>query len=51
MMGLIETDVVRAPLLPLDDASRSALSQILRGLGLVEATGGRIAERSTEAVA
>ncbi|MDQ6795266.1 MAG: 4-hydroxy-tetrahydrodipicolinate synthase [Chloroflexota bacterium] len=51
MMGLVETDVVRAPLLPLDDASRSALSQILRGLGLVEATGGRIAERSTEAVA
>jgi 4-hydroxy-tetrahydrodipicolinate synthase len=51
MMGLVETDVVRAPLLPLDDASRSALSQILRGLGLVEAAGGRIAARSTEAVA
>jgi 4-hydroxy-tetrahydrodipicolinate synthase len=51
MMGLVETDVVRAPLLPLDDASRSALSLILRGLGLVEATGGRIAVRSTEAVA
>jgi 4-hydroxy-tetrahydrodipicolinate synthase len=51
MMGLVETDVVRAPLLPLDDASRSGLSLILRGLGLVEATGGRIAARSTEAVA
>ena len=51
MMGLVETDMVRAPLLPLDDASRSALSLILRGLGLVEATGGRIAARSTEAVA
>ena len=51
MMGLVETDVVRAPLLALDDASRSALSQILRGLGLVEVTGGRIAARSTEAVA
>jgi 4-hydroxy-tetrahydrodipicolinate synthase len=51
MMGLVESDMVRAPLLPLDDASRSALSVILRGLGLVEATGGRIAARSTEAVA
>jgi 4-hydroxy-tetrahydrodipicolinate synthase len=46
LMGLLETDAVRAPLLPLDDDARSALAAILRTLGLVEASGGRIGERA-----
>ncbi len=46
LMGLLETDAVRAPLLPLDDDARSALAAILRRLGLVEASGGRIGERA-----
>jgi 4-hydroxy-tetrahydrodipicolinate synthase len=51
LMGLLDDDVVRAPLLPLDDETRSALALTLRGLGLVEATGGRIGETAREAVA
>ena len=53
LMGLLETDMVRAPLLPLDEPGRAAIAATLRGLGLVEATGGRIAEPavSREAVA
>jgi 4-hydroxy-tetrahydrodipicolinate synthase len=41
-MGILETDTVRPPLLPLDDAPRAALADVLRTLGLVEPTGGRI---------
>ncbi|MEX1173898.1 MAG: 4-hydroxy-tetrahydrodipicolinate synthase [Chloroflexota bacterium] len=43
LMGLLESDTVRGPLLPLDDAPRAALASTLRTLGLVEATGGRLA--------
>ncbi len=45
LMGLLETDTVRAPLLPLAGEARSALAVTLRRLGLVEATGGRIEDR------
>lgn len=45
LRGLLETDTVRAPLLPLDDDARAALASTLRGLGLVETAGGRIERR------
>lgn len=53
LMGLLETDTVRAPLLPLESDGRAAMAATLRGLGLTEAGGGRIADaaRSREAVA
>jgi 4-hydroxy-tetrahydrodipicolinate synthase len=51
LMGLLDDDAVRAPLLRLDDEARSALAVTLRGLGLVEAAGGRIGEPAREAVA
>jgi 4-hydroxy-tetrahydrodipicolinate synthase len=53
LMGLLETDTVRGPLLPLDASGRGAMAAILRDLGLVEATGGRIlaASQTREAVA
>jgi 4-hydroxy-tetrahydrodipicolinate synthase len=41
-MGLIPTDAVRAPLLPLDAEARATLAVTLRQLGLVDAGGGRI---------
>ena len=37
LMGLLETDMVRAPLLPLDPDGRAAMAATLRDLGLVEA--------------
>ena len=45
LMGLLETDTVRRPLLPLTADSRADLAATLRGLGLVDAAGGRIQER------
>ena len=52
-MGLLQTDTVRAPLLPLEPAGVAAMDATLRMLGLVEAAGGRFAPRVTprEAVA
>ena len=41
-MGLLATDTVRAPLLPIDADGYAAMAVVLRGLGLVEAAGGRI---------
>jgi 4-hydroxy-tetrahydrodipicolinate synthase len=43
LMGLIETQMVRAPLLPMDEAGVASMDSLLRDLGLVEASGGRIA--------
>ena len=43
LMGLLGSDVVRLPLLPLEDAPRAVLADLLRHLGLVEGGGGRIA--------
>ena len=53
LMGLLESDMVRGPLLPLDPDGRAAMAVILRDLGLLEAGGGRIGARtgSREAVA
>ncbi|MGZ8437001.1 MAG: 4-hydroxy-tetrahydrodipicolinate synthase [Candidatus Limnocylindrales bacterium] len=53
LMGLLESDMVRAPLLPIDPDGRAAMAVILRSLGLLETGGGRIANRPTsrEAVA
>jgi 4-hydroxy-tetrahydrodipicolinate synthase len=51
LMGLLDTDTVRAPLLTLDDDSRERLAGVLGAAGLVEAAGGRIAATEREAVA
>jgi 4-hydroxy-tetrahydrodipicolinate synthase len=42
LMGLIDGDAVRGPLLPLDAESRATMGDTLRSLGLVEAIGGRM---------
>src|SRR6478752_1920207 len=42
LMGLLEADAVRLPLLPLAPSSRVELLATLRDLGLAEAAGGRI---------
>ena len=42
LMGLLDVDAVRLPLLPLAAAARADLAAILRTLGLVEASGGRM---------
>jgi 4-hydroxy-tetrahydrodipicolinate synthase len=51
LMGLIGSDAVRRPLLPLDAEARAAMAVTLRSLGLVETRGGRIVEPRREAVA
>jgi 4-hydroxy-tetrahydrodipicolinate synthase len=45
VMGLIDDDTTRQPLLPLEEPARSALAATLRQLGLVDVAGGRIAQR------
>ena len=42
LMGLLEHDAVRAPLLPLEAAPRDELAGTLRALGVVEPAGGRM---------
>jgi 4-hydroxy-tetrahydrodipicolinate synthase len=51
LMGLLDSDAVRAPLLPLDPDGRAAMAVTLRGLGLLATGGGRIATRSTNRAA
>jgi 4-hydroxy-tetrahydrodipicolinate synthase len=53
LMGLLDVDAVRAPLLPLDPDARAAMATTLRGLGLLEVAGGRMSTPtvSREAVA
>jgi len=51
LMGLLEDDAVRRPLLPLADESRTALATTLRSLGLIDAAGGRIAGLPGESTA
>jgi 4-hydroxy-tetrahydrodipicolinate synthase len=51
LMGVIERDIVRAPMLPLDDVPRARLAELLRSLGLVESPGGRIAAPAPEVAA
>jgi len=47
MMGLLEHDMVRRPLLPLDPDAAAALAVTLRSLGLVERGGGRMVVTTT----
>jgi 4-hydroxy-tetrahydrodipicolinate synthase len=51
LMGLLEGDAVRGPLLPLDPDARAAMAVTLRDLGLVERAGGRIVAPARAAVA
>ncbi len=51
LMGLLEGDAVRAPLLPLEADARAAMAVLLRSLGLLESAGGRIATPSASAPA
>jgi 4-hydroxy-tetrahydrodipicolinate synthase len=51
LMGLLDHDAVRGPLLPLEADARTSLAETLRSLGLVEARGGRLVETGREAVA
>src|SRR3954469_5190740 len=46
LMGLLGSDMVRAPLLPLEPAGLAVMAATLRRLGLVEASGGRIASET-----
>ena len=41
LMGLLDTDSLRRPMLPLDDQSRTQLGALLQHLGLIEVGGGR----------
>jgi dihydrodipicolinate synthase/N-acetylneuraminate lyase len=49
LMGILEHDAVRAPLLTLDPPARNELADTLRGLGVVERAGGRIEAPGTRA--
>jgi 4-hydroxy-tetrahydrodipicolinate synthase len=51
LMGLLDSDAVRRPLLALETDALAALRTTLRSLGLVEARGGRFVEPRPEAVA
>ena len=51
LMGLLDGDAVRAPLLPLGDDPRAELAAVLRAGGLVEPAGGRFADDRREAIA
>jgi 4-hydroxy-tetrahydrodipicolinate synthase len=51
LMGLLDDDAVRAPLLTLEPGALADLERTLRGLGLVEAGGGRIVPSQRAAVA
>jgi 4-hydroxy-tetrahydrodipicolinate synthase len=50
-MGLLESDAVRAPLLTLEPDPRADLTELLRGLGLVDLGGGRIEDAAEAEVA
>lgn len=50
-MGLLDDDAVRAPLLTLEPEPRAALAALLRALGVVESTGGRMETVDRTAVA
>lgn len=43
LMGVLERDDLRAPLLPLEAEHRARLADVLRGAGVVDTRGGRIA--------
>jgi 4-hydroxy-tetrahydrodipicolinate synthase len=49
-MGLLSSDTLRAPMLPLDDGPRATLITLLRDLALVDGGGGRFAPAVSPAV-
>ena len=51
LMGLLDSDAVRAPLLPLEADARAVMAGTLRTLGLLESTGGRMASPTMAAPA
>jgi 4-hydroxy-tetrahydrodipicolinate synthase len=51
LMGILDGDAVRAPLLPFDGPARARLREILQSTGLAEPAGGRELGVSSEAVA
>jgi 4-hydroxy-tetrahydrodipicolinate synthase len=51
LMGLLGSDAVRRPLLPLDVGPRAQLADLLVELGLVERAGGRMSGARREAIA
>jgi 4-hydroxy-tetrahydrodipicolinate synthase len=51
LMGLLESDAVRAPLLPLDPDAHAEMAVMLRSLGVVETGGGRMRSARRAAVA
>lgn len=51
LMGLIDSDRVRAPLLAMDEEGRTRVAADLRALGLVEMIGGRVSAPATSAAA
>jgi len=51
LMGLLATDRLRAPLLPLEDVARGRLAETLRSLGLLDLGGGRVADRAASRLA
>ena len=51
LMGLLDDDTVRAPLLPLMADAREELADTLRAVGVLDQAGGRIEDRSRAAVA
>jgi 4-hydroxy-tetrahydrodipicolinate synthase len=50
-MGLLDSDAVRAPLLMMESEGRAELAALLRSLGVVESTGGRMVNVDQVAVA
>ncbi len=50
-MGLLDSDTVRAPLLTMESDGRAELAALLRSLGVVESTGGRMVNVDQAAVA
>lgn len=51
LMGLLDSDAVRRPLLPIEPIASAQLAATLRGLGLVSPGGGRMSEPDRAAVA
>jgi len=50
LMGLLETDTLRRPLLPLDDKARAGMAAILREVGLLDGAGRVIGDAARHAV-
>jgi 4-hydroxy-tetrahydrodipicolinate synthase len=51
LMGLLEVDALRQPMLPLDDKARAGMAAILRDVGLLDEAGHVIGEAGRHAAA